>query len=94
MRKVANLLAWPLRDLLTSPALRFLPPYWFLAEGVPVLDNGIQVIGQEWRLRPDFPELETLIVHLKLPDAREISQEILQRSRDNEQPDILVLPRV
>ncbi len=83
-----------IRDLLTSPALRFLPPHWFFAEGVPMLDNRIQVIGQEWRPRPDFPELEALIVRLKLPDARETSQKILERNRDNKQPDVLVLPRV
>lgn len=78
------------QDLISSPALSFLSPGWFLTHQMPILGNRIRVLSEERRPWLEFPDHTDLLVHLELPDGRTEVEDILIMS--NQQPDTLVLP--
>lgn len=80
------------QDLISSPALSFLSPGWFLVRHMPILGNRIRVLGEERRPWPKFPDHADLLVHLELPDGHTEVEDILIMS--NQQPDTLILPHM
>jgi hypothetical protein len=83
-------------ELVSSPALGYLSPTWFLIHDMPVLGNQVRIISEERRtwhesVHPAYTTLEAdLVVEVELPDGRRETEEIPITT--DQQPETLVLP--
>jgi hypothetical protein len=84
-------------ELVSSQALCYLSPSWFLAHNMPVLGSKVQIVSEQKRIvrpeptNPFYLEREAeLVVEVELPDGHKETEEI--SIAPNQQPDKLVLP--
>ena len=87
VEKLGEEQAW---ELVSSQALGYLSPTWFLVQDMPIVGNQVRIISEKRRVWNDTTMEADLVVEVELPDGRRETEEIPITA--NEQPDTLVLP--
>jgi hypothetical protein len=87
VEKLGEEQAW---ELVSSQALGYLSPTWFLIHDIPILGDQVRIISEKRRVWHDTTMEADLVVEVELPDGRRETEEIPITA--NEQPETLVLP--
>jgi len=87
VEKLGEEQAW---ELVSSQALGYISPTWFLIHDIPILGDQVRIISEKRRVWHDTTMEADLVVEVELPDGRRETEEIPITA--NEQPETLVLP--